>query len=171
VAKIWLTTDTHFGHDKLVDWGRPNDFTDKTIKGYDTYIKPEDTLIHLGDYELGNPIDMSKWGRSRILIRGNHDRKSEGYYLDCGFTSVCNAMVLTKYGLNMYLTHIPRELWDSIDLCIHGHFHGNSHRMGEHEGFYGEKYYEVALEKTNYQPITLENAISNWKKEIIKLKQ
>jgi len=158
--KIWLVTDTHFGHRNLIKYGRPEDFEQKIVKGLNECVKPEDTLIHLGDYELGNPIYMGNWGCSRVLIRGNHDSKSDSFYIKQGFTSVCSAMMLQKYGKLIYLTHIPRKLWDGVDLCIFGHFHGASHRLDELEGFQGGKYYELALENTNYQPMTLESIIS-----------
>lgn len=30
--KIWLITDTHFGHDMLIQYGRPTDFTERIFK-------------------------------------------------------------------------------------------------------------------------------------------
>jgi len=32
--KIYITTDTHFGHKKLIEWGRPEDFEDKIVNGF-----------------------------------------------------------------------------------------------------------------------------------------
>lgn len=76
----WLTTDTHFGHFKLVEQGlRPEGFENKIFRSFKTNIKPDDTLIHFGDvcfhedhewHEKLNEIVCRKW-----LIAGNHDKR------------------------------------------------------------------------------------------------
>ena len=51
--RIWLTTDTHFGHQRMIEFGRPQDFEVKIGKAISEVVKPEDVLIHLGDFCIG----------------------------------------------------------------------------------------------------------------------
>ena len=81
-GKIFLTSDTHFGHDREFLWG-PRGFKssrehdEAVIANWNSVVGPEDTVYVLGDLMLGN----NEYGKSCIerlngnicLIRGNHD--------------------------------------------------------------------------------------------------
>ena len=50
---IWITSDTHFNHNKLIDWGcREEGFNEDIIKRWNNTVvfKPKDTVIFLGDF-------------------------------------------------------------------------------------------------------------------------
>ena len=54
--RIWLTTDTHFGHSKMVEYcGRPENFSDRILENFKV-IKEHDILLHLGDFCIGNEL-------------------------------------------------------------------------------------------------------------------
>lgn len=57
--KIWITTDTHFGHDMLIQYGRPTDFSERIFKGLEQ-VSPGDMLIHLGDFCIGKDEEMAQ---------------------------------------------------------------------------------------------------------------
>jgi len=60
---IFLTTDTHFGHDKLVELsGRPVDFSEKVFRNLQSTLQPHHTLIHLGDIAMGVGQTMASSG-------------------------------------------------------------------------------------------------------------
>ena len=163
--KIWLTTDTHFGHTKLIEYGRISNFEEKIKKGLRENIKPEDLLIHLGDVCIGNDAEHNHWfdclGCKRYLIIGNHDRKSISWYLDNGWTAVGSRIDIELFGKKICFTHQP-VAWDGyFDINIHGHFHDTDHRRFEPEFNRILSGYNklLALEKTNYQPVLLEKFI------------
>lgn len=150
---IWVIADTHFGHHKLVEWGdRPEGFEDLIIKNLRETVKPEDVLIHLGDVELGKPRDLNPYGRVRILIKGNHDSRTDNKYYDMGFTAVCNAMLIEKFGKKIYFSHEFEEIPEDIDFNIYGHTHGKGNPISE-------KHIPIYYEGTDYKPYNLRELI------------
>lgn len=165
--KIWIITDTHFGHEKLVQYGRPVGFTEKILQNLYP-IQKGDVLIHLGDFCIGDdegwhhdyfktlPIGVKNW-----FIRGNHDHKSNSWYLDHGWNVVCEYLSLEMFGKKILFSHKPMA-WDGeYDINIHGHFHDTDHRRFEGEFLKIKNGYQklLALEKTNYQPVLLRTFI------------
>ena len=47
---IWVTSDLHFNHQKLIDNGiRPSDYEKRLIKNWNNQVKDNDIVIILGD--------------------------------------------------------------------------------------------------------------------------
>ena len=168
MVKIWVTTDTHFGHEKLSEDGlRPQGFSEKIIKALGMALNPSDVLIHLGDvafkeevlwHERLSHIDCKRW-----LISGNHDKRSLTWYLEHGWHWVGDSMSLTVFGKRILLSHKPRAIGD-YDLNIHGHFHDfGMDRVLETEpelhALVTDKHKLVSIERFNYQPITLQRLV------------
>lgn len=163
--KIYVTSDTHFNHARLIEFGRPEDFEERIIQSHNK-IEEDAVLIHLGDFCIGKDAEMhDMWldvvghVQRRILIRGNHDKKSDSWYYEHGWQTVAEALTLRLYGKDVLFTHIPanHEMWASTDINVHGHTHGNTHRDHDIQHFYhpGNYHREVALENTNYQPVLI----------------
>ena len=165
--KYWITTDTHFGHRKLVLEGiRPPLFSDLILKRLKSVLLPDDVLIHLGDVSLDDDIvwnaklielsPCKKW-----LVRGNHDKHSDTWYMAQGWDFVADRIRTKKYGAEILFSHIPVKD-DGYDLNIHGHFHNSDRRKNEPEllAIANEKQVLVALELTNYMPATLKQLVS-----------
>ena len=163
--KYWITTDTHFGHQKMVDvWHvRPDGFEDLIWKGLEV-VGPDDILIHLGDIQLGRygKIDFSKYGRTRVLVRGNHDKATDAKYFNMGFDLVVDSFSLRRFGVHWLFTHRPIDSGnEGYDYNIHGHTHGSAKEDYAEAGFYTDKYIELALENNEYKPWTLEGVQKN----------
>ena len=154
----WITTDTHFGHDKLINYcERPEGFEKLILKRLTAVLKPADILIHLGDFCIGNDLDWHlrfeeisscrKW-----LIRGNHDKKTASWYLRNGWDFIANYIGIQMFGKKILLSHIPQED-NGFDINLHGHFHNSDHRRHEPElkAIQTEKHKVVMLEH-HYQP-------------------
>lgn len=178
--KIFLTTDTHFGHRKMEEYcGRPPDFESRILKKL-AQTRP-DILIHLGDFCIGND---ERWHATfmqtlnkntplckKWLVRGNHDHKSNAWYLSHGWDWVGHYFQDRIGGRNILFSHSPvmykklqSSLWgsDSFDVNIHGHFHNNGHREGEfNPGDNLVKYRLLAIENTDYNPVELESFLSS----------
>ena len=166
--KIYLITDTHFNHKKLIEYGRPEDFDDLLYKGLKE-LPLDCLLIHLGDICIGNDEAVHRHINQatgslikKILVRGNHDKKSNNWYLEHGWDFVCEQFSDTYFGKKILFSHIP-VAWDGYyDLNIHGHFHDSDHRRHEKELMAIKNGYQklLALEYTDYKPILLEKFIN-----------
>lgn len=169
--KIWITTDTHFSHKKLIGLCRSEDFEYRIKHFLEMYVSKEDLLIHLGDVCIGDDTKNNNWFKQNLkcktyLIRGNHDKKSISWYLENGWDSVSDRLDIEMFGKKMCFTHIPVADDGSFDVNFHGHFHNTDHRKNEPEfnEILCEKHNLIALELTNYQPILLDN------KTVLKIK-
>jgi calcineurin-like phosphoesterase family protein len=167
----WVTTDTHLGHEKIIDFcDRPIDFNERIIKGL--YImKPEDILIHLGDVAwndagekryLENIPCHKKW-----LVLGNHD-KSANFHLKAGWDWTARQMSMRRFGLLIRFSHKPVPIGEE-DIQLHGHFHNTDHHFWEEwlTAVMGSKHKLLVLENVDYKPVKLEDLL----KEEIKRKQ
>ena len=138
---------------------RPKDFQHKIYMGLQN-INKNDVLIHLGDICIGddspnNLFLTSSVDCKKILVRGNHDNKSDSWYYEHGWDFVCDLFVLKKFGKRIVFSHepIPQH---GADLNIHGHWHDNDHRIEpDFYHWYGDKHRLLALEHTNYKPVEL----------------
>ena len=124
--RIWITTDTHFGHHAIINsFGRPENFEDIIITQWKKVVLPTDTIIHLGDVTFGNKTFlssiMSQLPGKKVLIKGNHDYKhSDVWFLDAGFDFVCTSFISDK----ILYTHIPvQTLPEGCNYNICGHVH------------------------------------------------
>ena len=168
--KIYLITDTHFYHDKMVPYcGRPENHTEligENLLRVGRTMASYDVLIHLGDISVGNdeeahrrfiePLTCKKW-----LILGNHDNKSKTWYLQHGWDWVGQHMYNFFYGKKILFSHIPVKDDGYYELNIHGHFHNSDHRKHEPEllAIQNPKQRLLAIEYTDYKPVLLENFI------------
>lgn len=173
--KIYAISDTHFGHEKLTTLSnRPEDFTEIILE--DLNRQRGDLLIHCGDFCIGQD---EKWAEAfnlatvgfskRILVRGNHDKKSDSWYLSRCFDFVCDQLVTTHFGKRVIYSHMPvfrnDKFWEPSFgpvRNIHGHLHGNMHR-GEFvkDGVpYDLNYhYDLAPELHDYKVVNVESIL------------
>ena len=164
--KIFLIADTHYCHQKLIEKNyRPDNFEKLLYKNLSN-IPKDAVLLHLGDVCLGNDqeahnkyiktLKCQKW-----LVRGNHDHKSNNWYLNNGWNFICTSFVDRYFGRKILFSHIPKILHKNIDLNIHGHFHNSDHRWQEPELVkrITEKHRLFSAETSKYKPILLEDFI------------
>lgn len=157
---IYLTTDTHFDHNKLIDLGLRQVGDEYLIWEGLRYVPEKAWLIHLGDVSLGsddkNHRDLIAIcpAYHKILIRGNHDTRSFDWYLKRGWNAVCDGLVLVRYGKTILFSHRPRDLPEWIDVNIHGHCH-----LGNDERHDDKQHILLALETVGYKPVTLKEVL------------
>jgi len=150
--KVWITSDTHFGHKNIcrgvTEWRLPDgsvpiaqtrDFdtigqmNDAIVNGINSVVGQDDVLIHLGDWSFGG-FENIKIFRDRIvcqeihLILGNHDHHIENNRSDCQelFTSVNHYTKLMYKFDTLVLMHYPIDSWDGLNkghIHLHGHVH------------------------------------------------
>ena len=162
--KIYAISDTHLGHEKLVSYGRPENFSELIL----AHVRERsgDLLVHCGDLCIGDDETWSKafleaaYGFDHIvLVRGNHDKKSDVWYLDQGFSFVCESYQAAYFGKKLLFSHIPVPKIAGVDRNIHGHLHGNSHRLEGIDWYDPSWHLDLAPELHNYKPINLEKGV------------
>jgi len=182
--KIWITTDMHLGHAKMVEYcGRPENHSDLTIENLRKALSVGDTLIDLGDVCIGHdeywhsllktviPINVK-----RILLVGNHDKKPRDWYLSHGWDFVCESFSGHYFGRYVTFSHEP--IPNIQNLNIHGHLHTHLPRLLRKEwvvpdeeernkhflGGLNDNHLLVSTEDLKYKPILLESLISKYDK-------
>ena len=150
--KVWITSDTHYGHSNIcrgvTSWRLPDgripiektrDFdtieqmNEAIVDGINSVVGQDDILIHLGDFSFGGFENIQKF-RDRIickeihLILGNHDTHIENNKGDVQelFTSVNHYTRLLYKNKTFVLSHFPISSWDSLNkghIHLHGHVH------------------------------------------------
>lgn len=167
---IWITTDTHFYHDKMLEYcGRPQGFEILIYKRLKAVLHEDDVLIHLGDIVVSSGQEEKAHAQfiqtlpgKHWLMRGNHDRKSNNWYLNHGWDCVAEYLADTYFGKRVVFSHIP--LRDhGYDINFHGHFHNSDHRRHEPGllAIKNDKQKLLALEWNNYQPWSLQTLIEH----------
>lgn len=171
MSRIWLLPDTHFGHQKLIqDSLRPYGFNDRILNNARRNTKEGDILIHLGDVCIGSEaswntmfcnmvhaVDAKCW-----LTTGNHDKKSVSWYMNQGWDFAGDAIRLNMFGYRIMLSHRPLKWVGQYDINIHGHMHGNDHRVSECVDAIGSKQISLALENNNYSMFSLQAIVEKY---------
>ncbi len=153
----WIISDTHFGHAAMETYcGRPKNFANIILKNLSRTVKENDVLVHLGDFCFG---DEEKWHYkfmkipgTKWLIKGNHDKKSNQFYLKNGWDFVGDGMVLNMFGERIFFTHEPLNFTSTSILNIHGHQHNRLSKVRIQKIL-------VSMENNNYQPYSLRKLI------------
>lgn len=118
----YLIADTHYNHDKMLDY-RPKGWEAILADNWNKIVKPEDTVIHLGDVIFRRQSELKTilggLNGVKILVKGNHDTKPPAWYQKAGFSLVCSRLELSN---KIVLTHEPLKRFNGVN--IHGHNHG-----------------------------------------------
>lgn len=159
-TNIWVTSDTHFWHKNVISYdNRPFadvvEMNDELIRRWNEVVPTNGFVIVVGDFIFAGSGKMDeilkKLNGIKILIRGNHDLKSEYVYTTNGRFSF-----VSHYGIeyldDICFKHIPiyesngipqrddngwyaRQLEDikknGIKKIIHGHLHNSVAMLDE----------------------------------------
>ena len=177
MARVFFTSDLHFGHKNLCQGlrGMTAEESDKLIiDNWNKVVTKRDLVYVLGDITMENQNDIPKYisqlnGRI-VLIGGNHDTKQCcDVYRKLGIT----VMGCLKYK-GFICTHIPvhpYELEQDGRQLLRGNIHGHVHIAGQIDGVnyspktdYGPLYYNVNTELHNYTPIAFDDLVLNFQK-------
>lgn len=158
-SRIFITTDTHWFWN-MEKFGRPNNHTEQSINMLCYYLKQNDILVHLGDimhegHRNQLKAIMSMIAGKKVLVRGNHDKQTNNWYLNNGFDFVCDQFITRK----IVFSHKPIPKIQDTDMCIHGHFHANPRERWEKEllDIYDDNYHKLLVLEDGYSPWRLDN--------------
>ena len=193
---IWFTSDTHFGHENILIFEPKRLKLGATIKEVDEEIiqainmrvRETDYLIMAGDIGLtSNPylkecLDKIKC-KHRILIRGNHDKHTDGFYRKLGFEWVFTELKLRVGGYYFRVSHYPyRKPWwacifpwqykekdrhkrpiDNGEWLLHGHIHSGGRKEGGQK--IKGKMINIGVDVNNYFPLSTDDILNIIRKE------
>ena len=180
MGKIFITSDTHFGHDREFIYG-PRGFKSvqeadaEIIRRWNEVVGPEDTVYHLGDVMLNdneNGMNCLRQLNGHIkLIRGNHDTNSRmKLYETLDNVEVLGWAEVIKYKkYSFYLSHHPTLTSNLDDMSPLGmrmlNLFGHTHQQTKfHEG--KPFMYHVGLDSHNCYPVLLDDVIEAMRAEV-----
>lgn len=155
----YYISDTHFDHENIIRLAnRPfknvQEMNETIISNWNNKVKDEDTVYILGDISFGEDIDrdiiLKKLKGKKILIKGNHDKRSS-YFL----RETHQYLKINDNGRAVVLFHYPILEWDGFyrnSIHLYGHVHDKTPKMPKNA-------YNVSCEVSNYTPRTLEEII------------
>lgn len=185
MSKIFICSDTHFGHSKEFLYG-PRGFNnvkdhDATIiENWNKVVEPDDTVYILGDIMLNdndNGIECLRQLNGKIkIIPGNHDTSNRlDLYNQIEDVKVLPMAIMLKYKkYSLYLSHYPtitsnhdyeKPLFARvINIC--GHCHTNDKFSDFDKGLI----YHVEMDAHNNTPVLIDDIIEDIKKKLEEMK-
>lgn len=165
MSRIFVVSDTHFGHDNIIKYcDRPfhnyEDMDWEMVKRWNSVVREEDHVWHLGDVYMGSGskgyIDhiLGSLNGKKRLILGNHDNGRD-QLLHKHFQKI--VMWRTFKEFDALLTHVPVHplsiMRDYVN--VHGHIHNKKVVFQSAPDTPDPRYRCVCVEHTDYTPILL----------------
>lgn len=158
---VWFTSDTHYFHKLAVQFrgmGSVEEMNQLLISNWNSVIKPNDMVFHLGDVSFGSNAEtenvLDKLLGLITLVRGNHDRglsaKAKARFvnivdmheIDVEEGGQKTRMVLCHYAMRVWNKHHYGS-WQ-----LHGHSHGNLPPIG--------RQMDVGVDTNEFKPYSFE---------------
>ncbi len=180
MGRIFLTSDTHFGHDREFIYG-PRGFDsvkesdEEIIRKWNEVVAPDDIVYHLGDVMLNDNANgmecMRRLNGHIKLIRGNHDTDARWrLYEQLDNVELLGWAEVIKYRkYTFYLSHHPTLTSNLDDMSPLGmrvlNLFGHTHQQKK---FYDDKpfMYHVGLDSHDCYPVLLDDVIEAMKAEV-----
>lgn len=164
----FVFTDPHFHHKRLVEMRHRPDGYEAIIAESWQSIPATATIYCLGDVCLGDKVKVHSMYIEaapgyKILVRGNHDKEKESWYLSHGWDEVhdnlMRATTVNGRHTRLLMSHEPIADNGRFDINVHGHFHNDLHRArkAEVQAIYCAKHKLLALECVGYKLISFQD--------------
>lgn len=184
MINTWFTSDTHFGHTKVIEFekeARPftclEEMHEVMIDRWNSVVRDNDIVYHLGDFCFGRKnieIAGRLKGKKRLIL-GNHDT-----YPSLDYFKYFDKLHGAHSWKGCILSHVPvhpNQLQGRFKLCVHGHLHSrvvleyiNDNEIWESsELFKGiivkpdDRYFNVSVERNNLTPFHADEILNRLK--------
>ena len=168
---IWFTSDTHFGHEKIVGLcGRPfanvEEMDETLIKNWNAKVNKSEIVYHCGDFSLAKDLKKIPQYVRRLngqihLIMGNHDQKRAKFL--SGFADVKHYKEVKYNEQKIILCHYAFKTWNKShhgSWNLHGHSHGSLPRD------YKAKQLDVGVDVWGFSPLSFEEVSKELEKHV-----
>jgi len=182
-GKVFVTSDTHFGHknicrgvtnwrtqdgqipiDSTRDFQTIEQMNERLIDGINHHVGQDDTLIMLGDVSFGGFDNIGIFLERLIchnihLILGNHDQHIDNNrdYVQKRFLSVQHYLEVRINDRDFVLCHYPLQSWHGMNkgvIHLHGHVH-----LPENRKFGNGKKMDVGVDGNGMDPYSIDEII------------
>lgn len=182
-GKVFITSDTHYGHKNIcrgvTNWRTPDnkipvnstrDFNtieqmnQRLVDGINSMVGQDDTLIMLGDVSFGGFENIGLFLDRLIcknihLILGNHDHHIENNRGDIQskFLSVNHYSEVNINGVDFVFCHYPLQSWHGLNkgvIHLHGHVH-----LPDSRKFGNGKKMDVGVDGNGMDPYSIDDII------------
>lgn len=160
----WVTSDTHFFHVNIVEYGgRPDNHNTLMRDNWERKVKPDGRLLHLGDLAFGAKerlLDLKDLPGQKTLLLGNHDRRGPRTYHDLGYRVLKRGFSVKWEGWLVHFVHNPDDapVLYPKQFVVHGHIH--------EKNIPDPRFVNLSVEQTEYSPVWLPDTLN---KQIEKL--
>ena len=177
MGEIFLTSDTHFCHNKAFlyeprGFSSVEEMNEAIVERWNKVVKTEDEVYHLGDFAL-NDIEAAIPYINRLngtirWILGNHDTdKKRGKIIEeCPHVWEIGYAYVIKHGKqSIYLSHYP-TLTANYDsgkhfsqnvINLHGHVHSKTPWINLRNPFM----YDVGMDAHNCTPVHIDEVMTD----------
>jgi len=171
---IWFTSDTHFNHRNVIKLcNRPfesvEEMDEALIKNWNSCVKENDEIYHLGDFAWQPSPTYLKTLISRLngrkhLILGNHDKQKLYEHLNM-FESIKLYDKISIDGYRVILFHYPIADYECMynkSIHLYGHVHNNRSLM---DNLDTSKYYayNVCYDANGLKPVSFNQIKEHFK--------
>lgn len=167
MRKIYLISDTHFGHENILkfkgedgylrEFDSVKDMDDCMVTNWNETVNDHDIVYHLGDVYFGRGHEVLPLlkGRKRLVL-GNHDNAKSPHILN-NFQKVMVWRMFPEYDLA--LTHIPMHMSEDHSAVRSGKYHYNVHGHIHDRPSPTMHHINVSCEAIGYTPVDIERII------------
>ncbi len=171
----YIVSDNHFNHwniNRYCKRGYPSldKMNSDMIAKWNRIVRPEDMVIHVGDLcftkgESKKVAEIIKQLNGRkILVKGNHDRKSYSWYLTHGIEFICERFMWEFNNKKILFIHSPHDVdYRDLRVCnyiIHGHSHDKGNFIHTRKQC---KIINVSVEHIKFTPMNLVTLLNRLK--------
>lgn len=181
MGNIWLTSDTHFNHQRNFileprGFNSIEKMNETIISNWNYMIKDDDIVYHLGDVIMGEDLQagidiLKRLNGKKYLAYGNHDTNNriEAFKKENLFEDIQMGYRLKAGKSTLLLTHYPTLTGNGEDKNKVFNLHGHTHQKTDFTQDF-PLLYHVGVDSHNCFPVSLEVAIEEIKHYQIALK-
>ena len=182
-GKVYITSDTHYGHKNIVrgvtnwrtkdgevpvdstrDFQTIDQMNERLIDGINHHVGQDDTLIMLGDVSFGGFDNIGIFLERLVchnihLILGNHDHHIDNNrdHVQGRFLSIQHYLEVKINDRDFVLCHYPLQSWHGMGkgvIHLHGHVH-----LPENRKFGQGKKMDVGIDGNGMDPYSIDEII------------
>ena len=142
--ETFITSDLHFWHKNILKfcketrpWTSVEEMNEALIAEWNSKIKPNDTVYHLGDFCFGSKqqtLDiLEQLNGFKVFITGNHDGTDIKQALKI-HGKVYDYLEIKHRSTKLVLFHYPLACWNGAhynSIMLYAHCHGSFENKGK----------------------------------------